>query len=63
MDADEVVLVVCACGRRGSVIDRTAWWIVDLSIWVRRLCAVRSEFCYGVTRNVAGVGVVALCNP
>jgi hypothetical protein len=53
-------LVVCACGRCGSVINCTAWWIVDFSTWIWRLRRVASKFSDLIFIVAPGIGVVGI---
>lgn len=56
--ANEVVLVVCACGWAGGVVYTATWWVVYLSRRVGFLCTVSSEFGNSVFSVGAVVGVV-----
>jgi hypothetical protein len=58
--ADEVVLIVCACGRCGSVVDCTAGWAVDLSTWIWRLRRVAGKFSDLIFIVTPGIGVVGI---
>ena len=60
LDANEVVLVVCACWWGGRVVDGSVWWIVDFYAWVRCFGAIGGELCYGMSVVGACVGIVGI---
>ena len=60
LDADEVVLVVCACWWGRRVVDGSVWWVVNLDTWVRCFRAVGRELCYRMSVVGACVCVVGI---
>lgn len=60
MDADKVVLVVCACGWSGSVVDCAARWVVDLSVWIGCLGGIAVQFSDLVFVVAAGICVIGI---
>ena len=60
LHADEVVLVVCACGRLGGVVDGSTRRIIDLCVGIGRLRVVGGEFSDCIASDVPSIGVVGV---